>query len=72
MNMASQKQIVITIERDGSTKIDAQNFAGVGCEKATKALEVALVGDASSSIDRKPKPERFHQVGQTNSNMIKR
>ena len=61
------KQIVITIERDGTTKIDAQNFAGVGCEKATKALEVALVGNDTSAIDKKRKPDFFQTTGQTNT-----
>lgn len=53
------RQIVITINRDGTSTVDAQNFAGVGCAAATKAIEVALGGDDASNVDDKKKPDFY-------------
>lgn len=62
------KQVIITINRDGTSTIDAQNFAGVGCEKATKALEMALVGaQGGSDVDRKKKPDFYASNQSTNT-----
>lgn len=59
------KQVVITINRDGTSSIDAQNFQGVGCKEATKMIEVALGGNDPDNRDEKKKPEFY---GQTNTN----
>lgn len=55
------KKVVIEIEPDGSTTIDAQGFKGNSCTLATRELEVALVGTTASPSDRKPKPDFFAQ-----------
>lgn len=58
-----QKQVVITIERDGTVAIDAQNFQGQGCKQATEAIEIALSGKGGERDDRK-KPEYYaHNTG---------
>lgn len=49
----SNKQVIIEIKPDGVVRIDAQNFAGVGCAAATKGLELALAGDGGTVEDRK-------------------
>lgn len=54
-----KRQVVVTINRDGTSSVDAQNFAGQGCLKATEALEVALNGSPASGDDRKKKPDFF-------------
>lgn len=61
--MSMQKSVEITIETDGTTKVEAMNFKGVGCREATKQIELALAGPGGSS-DTKPKPDFF----QTHSN----
>lgn len=40
--MASTKEIVIDIDPDGGTHIEAKGFSDGGCLKETKALEEAL------------------------------
>lgn len=62
MNTA-QKDVTVTIQADGATKIEANNFQGVGCKDATKQLEMALAGSAGNT-DTKPKPDFYA----TNSN----
>lgn len=65
-----KKQVVVTIHRDGTSSIDAQNFAGVGCTKATEAIELALAGSPVSDSDRKKKPDFYatHSAGNKHSN----
>lgn len=36
------KQIIVEVSPEGDVKIEAVNFRGKGCEKATEALEKAL------------------------------
>jgi hypothetical protein len=61
----SQKEIEITIFRDGTSKVDAKGFAGVGCQKATEAIEVALGGlDPANRSDSK-KPDFYATTGNT-------
>ena len=53
------KQVEIVISPTGDIKIDAQNFKGAECEKATAELSKAL-GDVSKTTN---KPERFTHTG---------
>lgn len=55
MNM--KKTINVTIGLDGTIEIEAHNFKGASCEKATKFLEDAL----GVSGKRTKKPEYFQQ-----------
>lgn len=51
------KQIIIDITPAGSVKVEAQGFKGVGCDKATEQIEIALGGEVGK--DKKRKPEFF-------------
>lgn len=53
------KQIVVTINRDGTSVVDAQGFAGKGCQDATAGLELALAGNAPENRDSRKKPDFF-------------
>lgn len=55
------KRIEITITADGSTKIEAFNFHGVGCKDATKQLEMVLAGPGGHT-DTKPKPDFYQSI----------
>lgn len=59
------KQIIIDITPAGTVKIDAQGFNGVGCDKATQEIELAIGGAAPKS--KKKKPEYFVPGGQANT-----
>lgn len=58
-----QKSITIEIYPDGSSKVDAKNFNGVGCAKATEAIELALAGNDPSNRDDKKKPDFYARTG---------
>jgi len=60
------KQIVIDISPAGSVKVDAQGFKGVGCDKATEMIEVAIGGAGAKKS--KKKPEYYTPTGQSNQN----
>ncbi len=49
-----EKELVIDISAAGSVKIEANNFKGVGCAKATESIELALNGGTVSSKKKKP------------------
>lgn len=36
------KEVIVTVEADGTVKIEAVGFQGQACEKATRAIEQAL------------------------------
>lgn len=55
--MAGMKKVLVTIEADGSSKVDAVNFMGKGCAKATEAIELTLGGGAPGNSSDKRKPE---------------
>lgn len=61
------KKVLIEIYPDGSSKIDAQGFTGQQCSLATRELEMALVGNDSGAIDKKPKPDFYATHGNTQS-----
>lgn len=56
-----QKRIVVTIEPDGTTSIDAQHFKGKGCADATEAIALSLGGSSRDKSDDRKKPEFFAQ-----------
>lgn len=60
MSFGQSKEVVITINTDGSTVVEANNFNGVGCKDATKALELVLAGNEGNT-DTKPKPDFYAQ-----------
>jgi hypothetical protein len=53
--MTKRKTIEVTISATGEISIEALNFTGADCEKATKALENAL----GVSVKQTKKPEYF-------------
>lgn len=55
----TNKEIRITFNRDGSTKIDALGFQGQGCKAATEAIEIALGGRDDSNRRTDPKGEMY-------------
>ena len=56
MNYGSNdRKVIIKIDQLGRPTIEAQNFAGVGCEAATAPIEKALAG--GSGVTRVLKPE---------------
>lgn len=59
------KTVVVNIDPDGSSVVDANNFRGVGCKDATKQIELALAGDLSNTDDKK-KPDYYATTGATN------
>jgi NifU-like protein involved in Fe-S cluster formation len=50
------KQVSVTIDPMGNTKIEALNFHGVGCTEATASLESALAG-GGGKMEREYKEE---------------
>jgi hypothetical protein len=52
------RSIVVTVEADGSIRIDAVGFKGAACTKATEALEKAL----GKTTSRNKKPEYLAAV----------
>lgn len=60
------KQIVIDITPAGSVKVDAQGFKGVGCDKATEMIEIAIGG--AGARKKTKKPDYFVPGGQSNQN----
>ena len=52
------KKVIIEINVDGTSKVDAEGFKGSQCSLATRELELALAGDASNVSDKK-KPDFY-------------
>lgn len=63
----TMRQIVITVERDGTTKVDAQGFKGKGCQDATQAIEIAIGGTDTSNRSSTKKPDFFGEHSSTGS-----
>jgi len=53
----NRRTIEVVIGTGGELKIEAMNFQGADCEKATKFLEEAL----GMSVNRHKKPEYFNR-----------
>ncbi len=62
----AQKRVEITIDTDGTTKVEAFEFKGVGCKDATKQIEMALAGPGGGA-DTKPKPDYFNTLSGGNT-----
>lgn len=60
------KQVTIEITPAGSVKVEAHGFNGVGCDKATETIEIAIGGAGSKKKTKKP--EYFVPGGQANQN----
>lgn len=60
-NMA--KEIVVTIERDGTSKVEANGFKGKGCAEATQSIELVLAGNDPSARSDQKKPDFFATHG---------
>jgi hypothetical protein len=61
-----KRTIEVTVDPVGGIKIDAINFAGADCEKATKYLEEAL-GVVS---EKQKKPEYYQQHRQKHQQRV--
>lgn len=60
------KQVTIDISPAGSVRVEAQGFQGVGCDKATEMIEVAIGGAGTKKKTKKP--EYYVPGGQSNHN----
>jgi len=60
------KQVIVDITPAGSVKVDAQGFKGVGCDKATEMIEIAIGG--AGARKKTKKPDYFVPGGQSNQN----
>lgn len=59
--MLKDKKIIIDVNPDGSITIEAENFVGADCEKATRAIRDAL--GKTTSVTKKS--EYFKKEDQT-------
>lgn len=56
------KKIIVTIDKMGNSKVEADGFNGVGCEAATGPIEQALAG--GTGVERTYKDEWHNNEGQ--------
>lgn len=61
------KEIILTVDIDGRTKLETKGFKGKACLKASKFLKDAL----GESRDEQFKPEYFEFDGVRNINQAK-
>jgi hypothetical protein len=64
----SNPTVIVEISPAGTVKIDAQNFTGGACARATAPLEVVLGGAGPQK--KKKKPEFFASPGIKNQNKL--
>lgn len=48
------KSITIVIDTDGKVTIEAHNYKGVSCIKATEPLVKGLIGSNAERVEKKP------------------
>lgn len=60
------KQVIVDISPAGSVKVEANGFNGVGCDKATEAIEISIGGAGTKKKTKKP--EYFVPGGQSHQN----
>ena len=65
--MKSRRSIHVRVSPDGGIVVEAQGFAGRGCEAATAAIEAAL----GKSVSRVRKPE-FRQPARVSADSVQR
>lgn len=58
------ERIVVEIDKDGKTTVDAIGFSGTSCEDATRAIEQALGAPKKRSL--KPEHARLGNVQRNN------
>lgn len=63
----SSKQIKVTIDPLGNSKVEAIGYNGVGCEAATKTVEDALASGRGGGVERVMKPEWMNPETQENT-----
>jgi hypothetical protein len=61
------KEIILTVDNDGKTKLETKGFKGKACQQASKFLEDAL----GESRDEQFKPEYFEFDGVRNIKQAK-
>lgn len=62
------KEIIIDITPAGTVKVEANGFNGVGCDKATEMIEIAIGG---AGVRKKTaKPERYQGGGQAQASKL--
>ena len=52
------KKVIIEIEADGTSSIDAEGFKGQSCTLATREIELALAG-VQTGVDDRKKPDFY-------------
>lgn len=57
------KKINVTIDQLGNPKIEAEGFAGIGCEAATAPLERVLAPTGDGQMTRVMKDEWMQSAG---------
>jgi len=62
------RKIVITIDNDGETTVEAVGHKGGTCVKATQPLTQALIGTPTTSIKKPEFYQGDHQQQQKNTN----
>lgn len=61
----SERQAIISFKTDGTSKVEAIGFNGMGCTEATAAIEAALSGGAPVARTLKPEADNYESVSQT-------
>ena len=51
-------KIIVTVDRTGNAKVEAEGYVGNACDIATRSYELVLTGGGSKT-DRQDKPEFF-------------
>ncbi len=62
------RNVTVDISPAGDVVIEANGFNGVGCQKATEQIEIAIGGRAKKT--RKAKPEYYAATGAKTSSKL--
>ena len=68
----ADKYVTIDVSPAGNVKVEAHNFAGVGCADATQQIEIAIGGMGADKKNKSPKPDYYeaNSVDSTNHNVF--
>ena len=58
------KEIIVTVQADGTVSMETKGFVGPSCSLATRELELVLAGDMSNVKDEK-KPDYYQSLTPT-------
>lgn len=58
------KELIVTVQADGTVAIEAKGFVGPTCTLASRELELVLAGDMSNVKDEK-KPDYYQSLTPT-------